>query len=91
MFIEYGTLGLVGETKINLTQSSDVKYGSLSTFGFYSEKAELEYSSKHEDSMETKLSELVHTLTKKVRDVKWAYGRKNLTTFVGMVVKYNIV
>lgn len=53
MLVEYGTLGLVGEAKIELTQMSDVEYGFISVFGFYSEKAKLEYFSKHEDSMET--------------------------------------
>jgi hypothetical protein len=74
MLVEYGTPRLVGEAKIDLTQPNHAKYGSLSTFGFYNEEIEVEYSSKHEDSMETQLVELVHALAKKARDVKWSYG-----------------
>jgi hypothetical protein len=36
----------------------------------------IEYSSKHEDSMDIQLVELVHALAKKARDVKLSYGKK---------------
>jgi len=76
MLVEYGAPRLVSETNIDLTQPNDGKYGFFSTFGFYNEEVKMEYFSKHGDSMETQLVELVHALAKKVKDVKWSYGGK---------------
>jgi len=40
MLVECGAPRLVREAKIDLTQPNDAKYGSFSTFGFYSENVE---------------------------------------------------
>jgi hypothetical protein len=39
-------------------------------------ETKVEYSSKHEDSMEIQLVKLVQALAKKARDVKRSYGKR---------------
>jgi hypothetical protein len=76
MLVEFETLGLVDEVGIGLTKPGDAKHVSqLSTFGLHNEEVEVEYSSKHKDSMNIQMVELIHASTKKVRDVKRSYGR----------------
>jgi hypothetical protein len=76
MLVEYETPRFVHEGGIDLTKLTNVEYGSLSALGFYREEAKVEYFSKHEDSMEIQLVELVHALAKKMKDVKQSYGKK---------------
>jgi hypothetical protein len=76
MLVKYEVSGLVDEVGIGLTKLGDAKHASLSTLELYNEEAEVEYSSKHEDSMEIQMVELVHASAKKARDVKCSYGRK---------------
>jgi hypothetical protein len=61
MFVKYGTLKLISEAMIDLIQLLNAEYGFLFTLGFYIKEVKVEYFSKHEDSMETQLVELVHT------------------------------
>jgi hypothetical protein len=76
MLVKYETPGLVDEVGIHLTKLGDAKHVYLSTFELYNEEAKVEYSSKHEYSMEIHMVELVHASTKKVRDVKCFYGKR---------------
>jgi hypothetical protein len=43
----------------------------------YDEEVKVEYSLEYEDSMEMQMVEFVHASTKKARDVKRSYGKKN--------------
>jgi hypothetical protein len=62
---------------IGLTKPGDAKHVSqLSTLDFHNEEVEVEYFSKHKDSMDIQMVELVHASTKKVRDVKRSYGSR---------------
>jgi hypothetical protein len=76
MLVKYEMPSLVDEVGIGLTKLGDAKHASLSTFELYNEEAKVEYSSKHEDSMEIQMVELVHALAKKAKDVKRSYARK---------------
>jgi hypothetical protein len=76
MFIEYGTPRFIHDGGIDPTQTCDVRDDYLLTFDYYQEGTSIEYSSKHKDSMEVHLVELVHALAKKMRDVKRSYGKK---------------
>ncbi len=77
MLVEYGAPRFVHEGGIDLTQLGDVKYGSLLALDYYKKGTIVEFSLEHEDPMEEQLVELVHALAKKMRDVKWSYGKKN--------------
>lgn len=42
----------------------------------YQDKAKVEYSLEHKDSMEVQMVELIHPSTKKTKDVKRSYGKR---------------
>jgi len=77
MFVEYGVLGFFREVGIDTTWIGDVGDDFILALDYYQEATRVEYSSKHEHYMEVHIVELLHASTKKVRDVKWAYGKKN--------------
>jgi hypothetical protein len=52
---------------------------------------QVEYFFKHEDSMEVQIVELVHALAKKVRDVKWSYGKKIRQFYLELEHMHNII
>ncbi len=54
----------------------DAEYGSFVALGYYIKEMKIKYYLKHEDSMEVQLVELVHASTKKMRDMKWSYGKR---------------
>ncbi len=76
MLIKYAALGFIQEGGVDPTQTSDAKDKSILVINFYQDKMKVEYSSKHEDSMEVQLVELVHTSARKARYVKRSYGKR---------------
>jgi len=54
----------------------DAEYGFLLALGYYREVIKIKYYLKHEDCMEVQLVELIHASTKKMKDMKWSYGKR---------------
>jgi hypothetical protein len=76
MLVKYGISRFTHEGGIDTTQIGDVGNDFILVFDYYQEGMEVEYSLEHEDSMEMHIVELVHALAKKVRDMKWSYGKR---------------
>jgi hypothetical protein len=76
MLVKYGMLGFIHEGGIDPTQTYDVGDDSIFALDYYRRGMRVEYFLKHEDSMEVQIVELVHALAKKMRDVKWSYGKR---------------
>jgi len=52
VLVKYGGLGFSHEGGINITRIGDVKDDFILALDYYQEGTRVEYSSKHEDSME---------------------------------------
>jgi hypothetical protein len=78
VLVEYGASGFIHEGGIITTWTFDVGDDSILALDYYREGTGVKYLSKHEDSMQVQILELVriHAFAKKAKDVKWSYGRK---------------
>ncbi len=55
------------------------------------EECELSIFLKHEDSMEVRIVELVYALAKKVKDMKWSYGKGIHQFYLELEHTHNII